>query len=116
MKNEKIMKSRKQTKQIAKWMLSFTFTACLIAATNIVAFAKDPTYTDTGKTVWNDVVDTLVPYIIAMGAVIAAIGGVMWGLGFKNEDSDAQTRGIKTLISGAAVSGIIIAVSKSMKL
>lgn len=107
-KNEKIIKSRKQTKKIAKWIMTFTLTSCLIAATSIVAFAAD----NTGEKVWDAVVTKMATYIIALGGAVAAIGGVMWALGFKNEDSDAQTRGIRTLIAGAAVAGVMITASK----
>lgn len=111
MKNEKIMKSRKQTKKIAKWIMTFTLTCCVIVATSVVAFAAN----NTGEEVWDTVVGKMEKYVVAMGGAIAAIGGVMWALGFKNEDSEAQARGIRTLIAGAAAAGVMIGVSGLIK-
>ena len=31
------------------------------------------------------------------------IGGIMFGLGFKNDDADSKTRGVQTLVAGAIV-------------
>ena len=40
---------------------------------------------------------------IAFILVILFVGGVMFGLGWKNDDADGKTRGINTIIAGAIV-------------
>jgi len=49
------------------------------------------------------VMDFLVPWIQKLGGVVMLIGGIMFGLGFKNDDADSKTRGVQTLVAGAIV-------------
>lgn len=105
-------------RQINKFMWSafVALTACMMST--IIAFADDPPASngDSASTIWNTVIDTICPYIIALGGVVCLIGGVNWALGFKSEDSDAQVRGIRTLIAGVAVSGVVLATQSLVKL
>ena len=52
------------------------------------------------------VIEFLVPWIEKLGGVVMLIGGVMFALGFKNDDADSKTRGLQTMVAG----GITIAV------
>lgn len=56
-----------------------------------------------GVSQWNSLVSLITPWITRLGGAVILIGGVMWGLGFKSEDAEAQTRGLRTVISGAIV-------------
>jgi hypothetical protein len=58
---------------------------------------------------WNAVLGLLTPWIGRLGGVVMLIGGIMFGLGFKNDDADSKTRGLQTLVAGA----IVIAVGAS---
>ena len=105
-------------RQINKFMWSafVALTACMMST--IIAFADDPPASNgsSASTIWNTVIDTICPYIVALGGVVCLIGGVNWALGFKSEDSDAQVRGIRTLIAGVAVSGVVLATQSLVKL
>jgi len=52
---------------------------------------------------FNGVMQFLVPWIQKLGGVVMLIGGIMFGLGFKNDDADSKTRGVQTLVAGAIV-------------
>ena len=104
MKKTNIKNTMKKVKKTV-WTL---YAICVCASMGFVtACAEGEGGGGTG--VWNNVINTLLPYIIALGGVVAFIGGVNWALGFKSEDSDAQTRGLRTLIAGAAVAGLATA-------
>lgn len=92
------------------WTMFVVICACMLCT--VVAFADG----NDGKDVWNKVINTICPYIIALGAVVAMIGGINWALGFKSEDSDAQVRGIRTLIAGVAVAGVVAATQSMVTL
>ena len=98
------------------WSAFVALTACMMST--IIAFADDPPANNgsSASTIWNTVIDTICPYIVALGGVVCLIGGVNWALGFKSEDSDAQVRGIRTLIAGVAVSGVVLATQSLVKL
>lgn len=50
--------------------------------------------------------------IIGVGTIVAVIGGGMFGLAFAQDNIDAQSKGIKTLVAGGimAAVGIIVKV------
>lgn len=58
---------------------------------------------------WNSVIDFILPWISRMGGAVILVGGVMFGLAFKNDDPDSKTKGIRTVIAGC----IILAVGLS---
>ena len=61
---------------------------------------------------FNKVITFFANWIGRVGLVVAFVGGIMFGLAFKNEDADAKTRGLQTLIAGF----IVFALSKSLNL
>ena len=52
---------------------------------------------------WSAVIDFLVPWIERLGGVVMLLGGIMFGLAFKNDDADGKTRALQTLVAGAIV-------------
>ena len=97
------------------WSAFVALTACMMST--VIAFADPPeSGGDSASNIWNTGIDTICPYIVALGGVVCLIGGVNWALGFKSEDSDAQVRGIRTLIAGVAVSGVVLATQSLVKL
>jgi len=58
---------------------------------------------DAGVTAWDNVMDFIVPWIGRLGGAIMLVGGVMFALGWKNDDVDGRARGLQTLIAGAIV-------------
>lgn len=106
--------NKKEIKKINKKINKAIWTAyvfvCVSMMGTVLAFAKDPPADTTGGTagsVWQTIINTICPYVVALGGVVAMIGGINWALGFKSEDSDAQVRGIRTVIAGAAVAGVV---------
>lgn len=56
------------------------------------------------------IMKVLKPGVAALGALVAVVGGIQTGVGFKDDNADGKTRGFQTLIGGgiiAAVSAII---------
>ena len=62
---------------------------------------------DTSKvdTIINDVV---VPWVQKIGFLIAFIGGIMFALGWRNDDADSKARGLQTLVSGFMVAAVAL--------
>lgn len=61
---------------------------------------------------FNKVISFFANWIGRIGLVVAFVGGIMFGLAFKNEDADGKTRGLQTLAAGF----IVFALSKSLNL
>lgn len=69
-----------------------------VMAGNIV-FAGGPN----AETLWNTLKDTIVKWVGRLGGVTMLIGGIMFGLGWRNDDPTQKTNGISTVIAGAIV-------------
>lgn len=61
---------------------------------------------------FNNLIGFFATWIGRIGLVVAFIGGVMFGLAIKNDDADAKTRGLMTMVAGL----IVFAVTKSLDL
>lgn len=56
------------------------------------------------------IMKVLKPGVVALGSLVAVVGGIQTGVGFKDDNADGKTRGFQTLIGGAiiaAVGGVI---------
>lgn len=102
MKNlfEKLKKTVK-TKKIQIAMLLYAIFAPLSIASATTADAK-----------WNSVVQFILPWIQRLGGVVILIGAVEFGLAFKNDDAEAKTKGLRTVIAGCIV--LAVGVSSSI--
>lgn len=59
---------------------------------------------------WNEVMEPVTTWIGRLGGVVIGLGGIMFALGFRNDDADSKTRGLQTMVAGAltmAIAGII---------
>ncbi|MDR2650649.1 MAG: hypothetical protein LBB94_13180 [Clostridiales bacterium] len=56
---------------------------------------------------WKTVTDLIEKWVTRLGAVVMFVGGVMFGLGWKNDDAEGKSRGVSTMVAG----GIVIAVA-----
>lgn len=64
----------------------------------------------TAQGMMDKIMGTLKPGVTALGSLIAVVGGIQTGVGFKDDNADGKTRGFQTMIGGAivaAVGGII---------
>lgn len=62
------------------------------------------------------IMGVLDPGVIALGSLVAVVGGIQTGVGFKDDNADGKTRGFQTLIGGAIIAavGAIIPASLSI--
>ena len=77
--------------------IAVCFAMTLILGT--VVFAGGPN----AETLWTTLKDTIVKWVGRLGGVTMLIGGIMFGLGWRNDDPTQKTNGISTIIAGAIV-------------
>ena len=46
------------------------------------------------------------PGVIGLGSLVAVVGGIQTGVGFKDDNADGKTRGFQTLIGGAIIAAV----------
>ncbi len=46
------------------------------------------------------------PGVIGLGSLVAIVGGIQTGVGFKDDNADGKTRGFQTLIGGAIIAAV----------
>ena len=54
------------------------------------------------------IMGVLGPGVIALGSLVAVVGGIQTGVGFKDDNADGKTRGFQTLIGGAIIAAVAI--------
>jgi len=89
--------------------LAVTIYVLYINTVYVLAAPTGDASTGDAEARWNAVIGFLMPWIGRLGGVVMLLGGIMFALGFKNDDADGKTRGLQTLIAGA----IVIAVGAS---
>lgn len=52
------------------------------------------------------IMKVLGPGVIALGSLVAVVGGIQTGVGFKDDNADGKTRGFQTLIGGAIIAAV----------
>lgn len=52
------------------------------------------------------IMGVLKPGVIALGSLVAVIGGIQTGVAFKDDNPDGKTRGFMTLIGGAIIAAV----------
>lgn len=55
---------------------------------------------------WSTIANLIKTWVTRLGGVVMFVGGVMFGLGWKNDDADGKTRGINTIVAGAIVCAV----------
>lgn len=101
-KQETGMKERKSTMQKIGLFLnrhSYIMAVALIfcASASTVAFASN------ADTLWQTIADLLETWVTRLGGVVMFVGGVLFGLGWKNNDAEQKSQGISTIVAGAIV-------------
>jgi len=64
------------------------------------------TYADPADELWTTVSDLIGTWVLRLGGVVMFVGGVMFGLGWKNDDAEQKSRGVQTMIAGAIVAAL----------
>ncbi|MBO6309968.1 MAG: hypothetical protein J6N70_14295 [Oribacterium sp.] len=62
------------------------------------------------------IMGVLQPGVIALGSLVAIVGGIQLGVAFKDENPDGKTRGFQTLIGGAIIAAVGALVPASLSL
>ena len=98
----------KEIKRFARMKkVQFTILMCIIFAcspANMVYATTAPSATgDAAAQKWDSVIGFVTPWIQRLGGVVILIGAVEFGIAFKNDDAEAKTKGMRTVIAGCIV-------------
>lgn len=77
-------------------VIAFAFV--LLLSANNIAFASG-----NADSLWTTISDLMETWVTRLGGVVMFVGGVMFGLGWKNNDAEQKSQGISTIIAGAIV-------------
>lgn len=101
--------TKKATKMI--WAIYAAISCMIMSTVSAYAEVQGPTQNGGGgidaKAAWNSIFDAIKPFLYGLGGVLVLVGGIGIGLGWKSEDSEGITRGVRTLIAGVAVIAVI---------
>lgn len=97
------------TTQVGKTMLVLP---AAISACTIRASAEDAT----AQGMIDGIMGILGPGVIGLGTLVAVVGGIQTGVGFKDDNADGKTRGFQTLIGGAIIAAVGALVPDSISL
>ncbi|MDE7364036.1 MAG: hypothetical protein K2N27_04000 [Ruminococcus sp.] len=64
----------------------------------------------TADTAYNNVINFFITWIRRIGAMVAFVGAVMFGLAIKNNDADQKQNGLLTMVAGFVIFAICLAV------
>ncbi|MDE7295516.1 MAG: hypothetical protein K2N72_13920 [Oscillospiraceae bacterium] len=73
-----------------------------MSACTVTASAEDAT----AQGMIDGIMGILGPGIIGLGTLVAVVGGIQTGVGFKDDNADGKTRGFQTLIGGAIIAAV----------
>lgn len=104
------LNSRRKRLAFRLTMMMATMTAT--AATAFASSGGGGLDTKAGEDEFNILVGFFALWIGRIGMVVAFVGGIMFGLAIRNEDSEQKTRGIMTFASGF----VVFALTKSLNL
>lgn len=85
-----------------KWGKTLLVLPLALSCVTVTAFAEGA---DANSFI-NQVVELLKEWIPRLGGMIVVVGGIQFGIGFKDDDSTGKTRGMQTMIGGAIVAAI----------
>lgn len=97
------MKKIQIKKMVSKASVPAVLIFCLIAvffSFEAVAFAND------ANAAFTRVVNFILPWIKRLGGLIILIGGIQFGMGFKNDDAEGKSKGVRAIIAGCIVAAV----------
>lgn len=83
-----------------------------MAACTLTVHAEDAT----AQGMIDGIMAVLGPGVIGLGSLVAVVGGIQTGVGFKDDNADGKTRGFQTLIGGAIIAAVGALVPSSISL
>lgn len=108
-KENKLVKATKKGCGKVMRFLSMSLTMAMFYVTTVGATAASPAPSpapaggDAAETLWTTLTALIGKWVLRLGGVVVFVGGVMFALGWKNDDAEQKTRGIQTVIAGAIV-------------
>ena len=75
-----------------------------VSAMTMRAYAADGDVSAQGMI--DGIMEVLGPGVIGLGSLVAVVGGIQTGVGFKDDNADGKTRGFQTLIGGAIIAAV----------
>lgn len=94
-----------------KWGKYAVTIPAILSGMTITAFASGSgDATGTANEIFDKIMGALGPGVIALGTLVAVVGGIQVGKGFTREDADAKASGVMTMVGGiiiGAVGGIV---------
>lgn len=98
---KKILATTSRPRQrLKKAVICICLTIMNLMFTAPLCFAANP------DEVFNNTIDFIAGWINKFGFAIAFVGAVMFAMGFRNDDAEGKTRGLRTLISGFIVAAV----------
>ena len=91
------------TKKWGKMLITVPLAMSMMVAITACASSGSSTSPDSFI---NEIITLLKTWIPRLGGMIIVVGGIQFGIGFKDEDSTGKTRGMQTMIGGAIVAAI----------
>ncbi|MCM1524117.1 MAG: hypothetical protein NC120_06625 [Ruminococcus sp.] len=82
----------------------------------VTAYAADGGSGVDAQGMIDGIMGVLGPGIIALGSLVAVVGGIQTGVGFKDDNADGKTRGFQTLIGGAIIAAVGALIPSSISL
>lgn len=99
-----------KAKEIFTWVYAVMFINVLMPINAYATGGTAPTYTDTNsKNAWNTVMNFILTWVPRIGLVVLFVGAIEFALAFKSEDAEGKTKGLRTIIAGAMVVAIPVA-------
>lgn len=96
-------------KKIGQWINKYS--QYLVLALVVVFMLSNIVFASSAETMWNAVMNLITTWVTRFGLLVVLIGGIMFALGFKNDDPDGKTRGANTMIAGGFITGVVGLVS-----
>jgi hypothetical protein len=90
----KVLKSR--------WAKILFMSPVIVSMVSLTVYATE----NTADTAINEIITLLQKWIPRLGGMVAVVGAIQLGLGFKDEDSNGKTRGMQTMIGGGIVAAL----------
>lgn len=87
-----------------------------ISACTVTASAAGEGGDATAQGMIDGIMGILGPGVIGLGTLVAIVGGIQTGVGFKDDNADGKTRGFQTLIGGAIIAAVGALVPDSISL
>ena len=86
------------------YLIAVAFLALMTFGGRLEAAA--PPATGSADTLWLLIQGLVETWVSRLGGVVMFVGGIMFALGWKNDDAEGKSRGISTIIAGAIVVAI----------